>query len=191
MRAPILSETVSIHAGQVAFLRLDCAEPSFGVVQTRPEEYLDGAVDKRGVSSIDDVENRVSVGFEAKSEVQACVAVLLAPLTSTLQPEHLGVDGTGYAQVFFTPSQNVGSRGSVTLDAPIGFDFGENCTVLDLSSEYHVRVTTLLLVTPFLDSYTGSRYPASAPTFSRATLRVGGAIYATLFETTTSYGFQI
>ncbi|KAF4672007.1 protein arginine methyltransferase 10 [Perkinsus chesapeaki] len=112
----------------------------------------------------------------------------------TLQPLSFQPDAMTYLRVFFITTTAPNRRSKIVLDAPDGFDFGEDCDVQELPSAHYAVVSATAWGTTnrlkFVEKCIGSKFSLStaekSDTFNRATIVVGGVMKALTY-----YGFQI
>jgi hypothetical protein len=117
------------------------------------------------------------------------VAVLNILLHETLQPTNFVQGVMQHIHVFFKTSTKVGRNGSVVLDAPDGYEFGEQCNATDLPEPYYVYLgpgRDQVLKMKTMRGCFGTKYPVDATTFNRARTWVGGVIFADTY-----YGYRI
>merc|ERR1719174_1113099 len=129
------------------------------------------------------------------ADLSAGVSVLGTLSDSSLAPSDFArAADNNWLSVFFTPGHAVGSGGSIWLQGPSGFDFGENCQVKDLPAYHYGKFSLAMLNTssdtpltmplPFL-TCTGASLPVSI-SINLAKIQLSSRLFQG-----SSYGFML
>jgi hypothetical protein len=189
-----------IYAGMVAYVKLAVQNPATPVRKPAPTNVWSIQISGKGASATSIVYDMDVYHFETteaeKNTFVSSVAVLSKLTDKLMQPSELR-RSTVYPLMEMTPdlriwvktNEYVGRHGYFIVDAPAGFDFGENCTAGDLPKEYYYfRGVQHDLVHRLggMGKCSGLKTLKTSSTYTRARIFVKDVIAAG-----TTYGFQI
>ncbi|CAJ1405152.1 unnamed protein product, partial [Effrenium voratum] len=199
-----LQNSASVFARQIFYVRLSVNNPREALLRSDLANVWRIRIAGANNTLLGELVNFISLEEEAAYPGWAGNLAVLTPLEGeSLQPSNLSAGAENYLSVFFEAIHAMPAYSYILLDAPDGFDFTDNCSVLPLEDFYYYDWQGLpwgesvmgpdALTSPLgsvnctTDNWKRSVLsPPATQDFTRAKVRVGRTLIASKY-----YGFQI